>query len=66
MVVIAVVVGLVVLVLVCGYLLDRKARHRGNSLHDPNHIQRSIQQTRSEVRASRQIMQLRPFRQPKE
>jgi hypothetical protein len=54
--------GPIVVTLVCGFLLDRRARRRGNAVRSSGQIQALIRQTRGEVRASDQILQLRPFR----
>ena len=46
------VIGLPILVvLVCAFLLDRKARRRGDALRSTDQIQSSIRNARSEVRA---------------
>ncbi|HJP78358.1 MAG TPA: hypothetical protein VJ914_29055 [Pseudonocardiaceae bacterium] len=55
--------GPIVVVLVWGFLLDRRSRRRGDALRSSDQIQASIRQTRGEVRASDQILQLRPFRE---
>jgi hypothetical protein len=54
--------GIVLVVLVLGYRMDRKARLRGNSVRGAGQIWSSIRQTRNDVRGSDRIRQLRPDR----
>ena len=59
------IAGVVLVVLTLGYLMDRKARISGNTTRDAGQIWASMRQTRSEVRSSDQIKQLRQYRQQK-
>jgi hypothetical protein len=60
----AVIGGVVLVVPALGYLMDRKARRRGDTVRGPGQIWSSIRQTRNDVRTSDQIKRLRPDRKP--
>lgn len=57
-----VIAGPIVVVLICGFLMDRRSRRRGDRLRSSDQIQASIKQTRGDVRSSNLIKQMRPFR----
>jgi type II secretory pathway pseudopilin PulG len=65
MVVIAVLGGLVVLVLLVAFLLDRKARRRGHAVRSADAIQLSIKTARAEQRALNRLRRAHPDGKPK-